>query len=113
MAETKMDIEEPSLEPPRRELETAIKEEAAEATDETETTGHQQSRRTKQKSKKTKKEPAHHDCAVCGKRLKNRSDLKRHEKIHTDHARTHTKERPYECNVCSKRFSIAGNMQRH
>ncbi|CAG0900417.1 unnamed protein product, partial [Cyprideis torosa] len=29
------------------------------------------------------------------------------------HARTHTKERPYECNVCCKRFSRADTLQTH
>ncbi|CAG0900664.1 unnamed protein product [Cyprideis torosa] len=83
MADTKVDIEEPSLEPPRREFETAVKEEAAEATDETDNTGHQRSRRTKRKSKKTKKEPVHYDCAVCGRRFKGRSHLKNHERVHS------------------------------
>ncbi|CAG0902690.1 unnamed protein product, partial [Cyprideis torosa] len=54
MAETKMDIAEPSLETPRSESETAVKE-AAKTTDDTATTGHQPNRRTKRKSPKTKK----------------------------------------------------------
>ncbi|CAG0900937.1 unnamed protein product [Cyprideis torosa] len=130
MAELKMDIEEPSLQPPRSQSETAVKEESAE----TEATGHQPYRRTKRKSLKTKKATIHHDCAVCGRRFKKRDHLKEHERVHSGdkpfnctychkrftsgsdlkvHARTHTKERPYECNVCGKSFSQAGHLQTH
>ncbi|CAG0904236.1 unnamed protein product [Cyprideis torosa] len=45
-------------------------------------------------------------CRVCGKGFKSRYELR-------IHARTHTKERPYECNVCCKRFSRAGTLQDH
>ncbi|CAG0895688.1 unnamed protein product [Cyprideis torosa] len=106
MAETKMDIEEPSLEPPRSQSETAVKEEAAEATDETGTSGHQQSKRTKRKSKKIKKEPVHYDCAVCGRRFKGRYNLKDHERVHSG-------ERPYSCEWCSKSFSQLVNLEVH
>ncbi|CAG0900778.1 unnamed protein product [Cyprideis torosa] len=83
MAEMKMDIEEPSLEAPRSESETAVKEEAAGTADDAETRGHQPNRRKKRKSLKTKKANVHHDCAVCAKRFKKRSYLKDHERVHS------------------------------
>ncbi|CAG0906856.1 unnamed protein product, partial [Cyprideis torosa] len=88
MAETKMDIEEPSLETPHSQSETAVKEEAAETTNENEATGHQSNRRKKRKSPQAKKATIHHDCAICGRLFKNRSHLK-------DHERANSHERPY------------------
>ncbi|CAG0894941.1 unnamed protein product, partial [Cyprideis torosa] len=83
MAERKMDIEEPSLEAPRSESETAVKEEAAGTADDAETRGPQPTRRRKRKSPKTKKATVDYDCAVCGRRLKQRSHLKDHERLHS------------------------------
>ncbi|CAG0899743.1 unnamed protein product [Cyprideis torosa] len=80
MAETKMDIEEPSLETSRSESETTVKEKAAETADEMGTRGHQPNRRTKPKSPKFKKATLHYDGAVCGEHFKQRYNLKRHEK---------------------------------
>ncbi|CAG0910399.1 unnamed protein product, partial [Cyprideis torosa] len=98
MAGTKMDIEESSLETPRSQSETAVKQKAAETLDETETTGHQPYKRTKRKSPKTKKATVHYDCAVCGKQFKQRSHLNEHERVHTG-------QRPYSCEWCSRSFS--------
>ncbi|CAG0901233.1 unnamed protein product [Cyprideis torosa] len=106
MAEMKLDIEEPSLETPRNQTETAMKQEAAGTADDAETTGPQPKRRTKRKSLKTKKATIHHDCAVCGSRFKKRSNLKAHERVHSG-------ERPYSCEWCSKSFSQLGNMEVH
>ncbi|CAG0902084.1 unnamed protein product, partial [Cyprideis torosa] len=83
MAETKMDIEELSLETPRSASETTVKEEATEITDETEATRRQPNMRTKRESPKTKKAMVHYDCGVCGKPFKKLSGLKNHEKVHT------------------------------
>ncbi|CAG0903718.1 unnamed protein product, partial [Cyprideis torosa] len=83
MAEMKLDIEEPSLETPHNQSETAVKEEAAGTADDAETTGRQPNRRTKRKSPQTKKATIHHDCAVCGRRFKKRSNLKNHERVHS------------------------------
>ncbi|CAG0904182.1 unnamed protein product, partial [Cyprideis torosa] len=83
MAERKMDIEEPSLETPRSQSETAVKEEAPGTADDAEATGPQPNKRTKRKSPKTTKATIHHDCAVCGRRFKRRSHLKNHELVHS------------------------------
>ncbi|CAG0900779.1 unnamed protein product [Cyprideis torosa] len=83
MAESKMDIEEPSLETPRSQSETAVKEEAAEATDETCSAGRQLNNRRKRKPPKMKYATVDNDCAVCGKRFKKRSHLKDHERVHS------------------------------
>ncbi|CAG0903359.1 unnamed protein product, partial [Cyprideis torosa] len=65
------------------QTETAVKEEAAGTADDAETRGPQPNRRTKRKSQKTKKATIHHDCAVCGRRFKQRSHLKDHERVHS------------------------------
>ncbi|CAG0901231.1 unnamed protein product [Cyprideis torosa] len=84
MAEMKMDIEEPSLETPRSQTETAVKEEVAGTADDAETRGHQPNRRTKRKPPKTTKATVHCNCAVCGKNFKQRSNLKTHERVHSE-----------------------------
>ena len=46
------------------------------------------------------------ECTICGRKCPNASNLKVHQRIHTD-------ERPYSCHLCHKSFRRTGHRNRH
>ncbi|CAG0902977.1 unnamed protein product, partial [Cyprideis torosa] len=108
MADSKMDIQEPSLETPRSKSEPTVKEKVVEAIGGCSSTGVLPQRKTKQriaKSLKTEISTHQYKCLVCGKRFKNQSVVKNHERVHS-------RERHYTCEWCSKSFYCVDHLVR-
>ena len=55
---------------------------------------------------KLRKNEEIHQCRTCEKNFKQKSDLNKHEKIHTS-------ERPFLCSICPKRFKIKVGLAEH
>ncbi|KAL1485258.1 hypothetical protein MTO96_032072 [Rhipicephalus appendiculatus] len=84
---------------------------------------------------KTHAQARSHECATCGQRFNNLSNLLRHEKLHSSdsrphvcphcgkcyarkdylnvHLATHKEERQYKCGKCERAFSDRRNLKRH
>ena len=75
-----------------------------------------------------------HECPVCSKQFRDRTDLGRHQRTHMrykphscpycskpftqhstlrSHLRSHSKEKPFECTDCSTKFSHKNALNRH
>ncbi|XP_067635469.1 zinc finger protein 91-like [Eurosta solidaginis] len=47
-----------------------------------------------------------HQCIICGRSFRIKSDLRRHQLIHSG-------EKPHKCNFCEKRFTLIANLRTH